>query len=81
MKSIFSRTRPDNLLDICRTCSNGLLLERASVFEDIEIQIRSKESNQDEYVSIRILDIILLCTSNISVNIQQLVDILKFTWD
>lgn len=70
MKTICSETKPEDLLNICRTCLNELTTERTSIFKDIEIQTTSNEHNQDDdtRLKFRILDIILLFTSNISVN-------------
>lgn len=71
MQTICSKRNPADLLNICRTCLNELTTEKSSIFEDIKIQTTGKENNQDDdktWLKIRIIDIILLCSSNISVN-------------
>lgn len=72
MEILCSKRSPPDLLNICRTCLNELTMERSSIFKDIEIQTTGKINNQDDddktWLRIRIIDIILLCTSNISVN-------------
>lgn len=60
--------RPADLLNVCRTCLNELASERTSIYEKIEINT-SDNCDVGDRLKIRILDAILLCTSNISVNI------------
>lgn len=74
MKTLCPEKTPVDLLNICRICLDELIMERTSIFEDIEIQTMGKENNQhndNTWLRIRTLDIILLCTSNITVNIEE----------
>ena len=83
MKTLSTQTSPADLLNICRTCLDELATERTSIFENIKIETTDKKFNQDNgdedaWLTIRILDIIQLCTSNISVIEidQQFIEIL-----
>lgn len=72
METLCPEKRPADLLNICRICLNELTMERTSIFDDIEIQTTGEKNNQHDdntWHRIRTLDIILLCTSNITVNI------------
>lgn len=62
----------DELVNICRTCLSVLTTEKTSIFNEIDVPSMdslSMQENVETHMKIRIVDVILLCTSDVSVTI------------
>lgn len=71
-KQLSEMTTTD-LSSVCRTCFNEIIQGNTiSIYNIVSVGIASDEENNqtdvDKQLTVRILDIILLCTANITVN-------------
>lgn len=73
MQTFFSlEMKTSNLLNICRTCSKELQEKSISIYNCIETGLVNRTENFqtdiDQQLTVRIVDIILIIASNITVN-------------